>query len=40
MSSKTKQSDIYSITGMKMGKSLNGLQKGIYIKDGKKFYVK
>lgn len=40
MASETKQSDIYSITGMKMGKSLNGLQKGIYIKDGKKFYVK
>ncbi len=32
--------NVYSITGVKVGNSLNGLAKGIYIKDGKKYNVK
>jgi len=36
----TKQTAVYSISGVKVGNSLNGLKKGIYVKDGKKFIVK
>lgn len=32
--------DVYSVNGQKVGKSLEGLPKGIYIVNGKKFIVK
>ncbi len=31
---------VYSLTGQKVGNSLNGLSKGIYIMNGKKYFVK
>ena len=31
---------IYSITGVKLGNELKGLQKGLYIINGKKYIVK
>lgn len=39
-SSKTNNSSVYSISGVKVADSLSGLKKGVYIHSGKKYMIK